>query len=749
MTRFPLALLLTGLALLAGVSPVTAQAPPPPGAPAAPGARVPPPSTGPGSIAIQSDGGQITVVADHLEAVGADNLLVATGNVEITKGTSRITSDRAEINRATGDAVALGRVILYDGEDRITGERIDYNLNSGTGVVYQGEAHATPYYRIGGQRLERIDQSHYKIRRGIFTTCEDDPPTWSFRFGEADADMESSIFGLNGSFWVKQIPLIPFVPFFAAALRRERQTGFLFPRFGSTTRKGYFYEQPFYWNIADNMDATVTLDYYQLRGVGANAEFRYLLADKNRGQFDAFFIKETASAVVKEKGHDDNRGWLGFKHDWAVGPGLTFRADINGVTDDLVLREYGDRIHERSSQRVESNVFLTKSWSQWTLTTNVLTYQDLTSPKAIELYRLPDIKFSGTAHPFTDVAMRGFTYAVDANFTDFYRQVGSDGLRFDVRQRVSQPFTPGGYFTITPFVAGRLTAYSVTANGTGVTRDGTTSFERVTHDPRLRPIFEAGTDLEARASRIYLLDGFWNLDAMLHAIEPRVNYTMVEGSNFDKLPQWTETDSIQRSSTVTYSLTNRLRARTVSPIGTEPLRWDLARFTLSQNYNLADLNNGQNFGLANAELLVEPRPDTLRFRANTSYDQYKHEITQTSVDLSFTRVPFVTSSIGYTWAKGADFLRAGVDTELSRYLVVHGSTNWDLLTNTFVENRAGFDLRYQCWAFTVEFVRRATSEDEVRFALNLLGLGAPFGTTAGVGALTGTALPGSATPGAR
>lgn len=726
MTRFPLALLLTGL-LVAGVSPVAAQTP-----------GVPPPP-GPGPIAIQSGAGEITVVADHMETVGADNLLLATGNVEITKGTSRITSDRAEINRETGDAVAMGRVILYDGDDRITGERIDYNLNTGTGVVHDGEAQATPYYRIAGQRLERIDQSHYRIRRGVFTTCEDDPPAWSFRFGEADADLENSIVGLNGSFWVKNLPLIPFVPFFAAALRRERQTGFLFPRLGSTTRKGYFYEQPFYWNIADNMDATITLSYYQLRGIGANAEFRYVLTDQNKGQFDAFFLKETEA--TPEKGHDDNRGWLGFKHEWVMGPGLFFRADINGVTDDLVIREYGDRLHERSSQRVESNVFVTKSWSQWTLTTNVLGYQDLTTDKPVELYRLPDIKFSGTVFPFTEPAFRGFTYSVDANFTNFYRELGSDGLRFDVRQRIAQPFSPGGFFTVTPFLAGRATAYSVTAAGTGTTADGGTTFERVTHDPRLRPVFEAGTDLEARASRIYLLDGFWNLDALLHAIEPRVNYTMVEGSNFDKLPQWTETDALQRSSTVNYSLTNRLRARTVSPVGTEPVRWDLLRFTLAQSYNLEDLRSGQNFGPATAELVLEPRPDVLRFRANTAYDQYREEIQQTNVDVSFTHFPFITSSVGYSWARGTDFLRAGVDAELSRYVVVHASTNWDLLTDTFVENRLGFDLRYQCWAVTVEFVRRNTAEDEVRFAVNLLGLGAPFGTTTGVGPLTGTALP--------
>jgi hypothetical protein len=54
----------------------------------------------------------------------------------------------------------------------------------------------------------------------------------------------------------------------------------------------------------------------------------------------------------------------------------------------------------------------------------------------------------------------------------------------------------------------------------------------------------------------------------------------------------------------------------------------------------------------------------------------------------------------------------------------------DLRTNVLVENRVAFDFRWQCWGFTVEYVSRHQDEDELRFAVNLLGLGAPIGTAA-------------------
>src|SRR5207244_3948611 len=105
---------------------------------------------------------------------------------------------------------------------------------AGAGVVYQGEAHAPPYYRVLGERLERIGDNVYRVRRGVFTTCEDEVPTWSFHLGSATADMEDLVYGTNASFWVKGLPIIPFFPFFAAAIRRDRQSGFLAPQLGSS-----------------------------------------------------------------------------------------------------------------------------------------------------------------------------------------------------------------------------------------------------------------------------------------------------------------------------------------------------------------------------------------------------------------------------------------------------------------------------------------------------------------------------------
>jgi LPS-assembly protein len=706
-----LAAALFGAVWLAGVS--AAQAPAAPQFP----------------VTVGTAGGDVTILSDRLEEVGPERVLVATGNVEITKGKSRLIADRVEINRDSGDAVAQGRVVFYDGEDQLTGRRIDYNLKTGTGVVYDSEARVAPYYRIAGERLDRLGESVYHVQRGVFTTCQDDPPTWSFHFGDGTADLEDFVYGTNASLWVKDVPLIPFVPFFAAAIRRERQTGFLFPRFGNSGRKGFMAEVPFYWAISDSADATIAPIAYSRLGEGGSLEHRYVLSADQRGSESGFLIQETHR-------NGATRGEGGARHEWYIAPDLVFKADINGVTDDNVLREYGDRLQQRSAARVESNVFLTKSWDSWNFVGNLFNYQDLTTPRSVELRRLPDLNLLGVRQPIP--GLPGVLYEQETSYVNFVRDVGSSGQRFDLHPRLSRPTSVDGLLTVTPFAGARLTAYD--ARVVGFTRSpGVTGDIEITENQgRVRELAEAGVDVETSLARAYAVDGTWNIDGLLHSIEPRVGYLWITGRNKTRLPIWTEgVDRIPETGVVTYSLTNRIRARTVPLADTEPVRWELLRLVVGNSY---DVQN-ERFGSVTGTLIGQPT-DRLRFRSDISHSLHGQGIEVLTNDLSVRLVAIpVTLSAGsrYSDPGRISFVTTGLGADLSRYFYLRNTNSFDTRSGTFVEARVGGDIRFQCWALTIEFVHRAgRAGDEVSFALNLLGVGGPFRTAVGLGALEGT-----------
>src|SRR5262245_23339784 len=585
---------------------------------------------------IISDGGQeSSIVADRIQQVGGSNdLFIATGNVEIIQGATRLLADRVEVNQQTGAVVAQGKVVFYDGNDRIGGERVDYNLKTGTGVAYNGTTSTSPCSHRSGERMERVGEGIYEIRRGTFTTCEGDNPIWSFRFGSSTADLNDFIYGTGASFWVRNIPLVPFVPFFGTAIRRERQTGFLFPEFGSSNTKGGILKVPFYWAISDSQDLTVSVDTFTRTGIGVDGEYRYIMSERARGSASGFLIPEFLRPEQDRErlGIPFVRGLGAAKHDWLITPRLSLKVDANGTTDDQVFRQYGDKLGDRARQYAQTNVFLSQRWDTYSLTGGVSWYQDLTQPVATELQRVPDIRLFGVRQPIP--GLPGFLYENSASFTNFYRVVGSGGVRMDLHPRAFYPIPVAGLFTLTPYGGGRLTYYNERATGLFFTNSGVT-IETTTYDPHVRRQLEGGVDAETRAARIFDMGGWGGVSALQHLIEPRVGFAMIRGYDQKGNPEYDRViDRIGRVTQINYSLTNRVNAKTVAPEGTEAVRWEAMRLAVTQTFDIdRAISNREPFRDMRGEFIFDPN-SVLRFHADAYYNFYGLGFRQANLDLT-------------------------------------------------------------------------------------------------------------------
>jgi LPS-assembly protein len=684
-------------------------------------------------VNIGDAGQESSIVADQIQQVGGPNdLLVATGNVEITQGATRLLADRVELNRDTGEVVAQGKVVFFDGQDRLVGDRVDYNLKTGTGIVYNGSTSTAPYYHLSGERMERVGEGIYEVRRGTFTTCEGDDPIWSFKFGSSTANLNDALYGTGASFWVRNIPIIPFFPFFGAAIRRERQTGFLYPEIGNSSTKGAFLKIPFFWAISDSQDLTVALDTYTRRGVGGEGEYRYIMSERARGSASGFLIPEVLRDSQDRERLDIPllRGFGSAKHDWQITPRLTFKLDANATTDDLVYREYGDRLGDRARQFAETNVFVSQRWDAFSLTANVLWYQDLTTPVATELQRTPEIKFFGVRQPVP--RLPGLLYDTEASLTNFYRVVGDGGLRIDLHPRAYYPIPVAGLFTVTPFAGGRLTYYNQHVVGTRETHG--TTVEETTYDPHVRRQAEGGVEVETRATRVFDMNGWGGLSALQHVIEPRVTYLMIRGYDQKGNPQYDrDIDRIGRVTQVIYSLTNRVNAKTVAPTDAEAVRWEAVRLALSQIYDIdREISHRQPFKDLQGEFIFDPNR-ILRFRLDAAYNMYGLGFRSANTDLT-ARYRDVAVTVGsrYDPVANANWVVGEVTARILPNVDGHVNTNWDVSDGSLVEGRVGFQWRFQCFSIMADYVYRKNNETQFRFAIGLLGIG-QFGTNVGTG----------------
>jgi LPS-assembly protein len=686
-----------------------------------------------------------------MQQVGGDSdLLLATGNVEITRGGSRLVADRVEINRATGEAVAQGKAVFFDGEDRLVGERIDFNLNTGTGVVYKGSTFVPPYYRLSADRMDRLGESVYSVRQGIFTTCEGDDPAWSFRLGSAEADLEDMITGTNTSFLVKGVPVIPWVPFFAASIGRERKSGFLFPEFGSNSRYGYLARTPYYWAINDSQDLTVALDVYTKRGMGADLDYRYILSRDTRGQLTAFGFNESLLNSAQSAGLPENRGYVKFQHIWQATPSLSFNLDSNVTSDDNIYKTYALTTADRVRQIASTSAFVTQRWQTVSLVGRIMWYQDLTQTRAVELQRAPEIKLTSLRQPLPGVP--GLLYEGEASFVNFVREVGSAGVRADFHPRLYMPVPVAGLFTVTPYAGPRLTFYNREALGPAISWGPASVnpvlIESTKNTDRLRQQIEGGLLVEARASRVYSLDGTGGIAALEHVIEPRANFIEIRGLNQKANPQWepgggptsridpgyearTGIDAINKANEVTYSLTNRLNARTTSGPNELPVRWEMARMTVSQTFNFLPV--GTQFKDLVAEAIAQPN-EHLRFRADARYNVYDLGLRDANAEITAVFRDF-SANLGprFDEQQGFRFIQAGGTARLSRFVDAKVSSAWDATAGRATEVRGGFDIHFDCWAITTEYVYRYGQDTEFRFSVNLLGMGQASTSARGIG----------------
>lgn len=684
-------------------------------------------------LTIRTGEAPVSVFADRIENFEADRLLIAEGRVELVQGEVRLEANRLEVNTETGEAVAAGRIVFFDGRDRLVGERLEYNLRTGTGVVYKGEGFAEPHFFFSGARMERFGEKAYRLTDGAFTTCEDESPAWSVHWGQATAYVDDYIWGTNASFWVWKIPVIPFIPFFGASLRKDRHSGCLTPTFGTSSTKGFTFRQPVFWAIDDSQDLTLIPTVYEKRGVGLGATYRYVRKETSRGDISGFGLYDTNV--------NEPRGVAGLRHDEQLTPRLTLKADLAYVSDNQYFNEFGDSLNQRSTQRLESNLSVTQRWEKWNLVGRLFAYQDLTTTQPVELQRLPEITLNAFQQPTP--WLRGLLYQLESSYVNFVRDVGSDGQRLDLHPQLSYPFSPGGFFTVTPRVGLRETIYDTKAIGLEVDRGFVVQKTSKTFVDRT--LFETGVDLEARAYRVFDV-GALGIQKVQHVIEPRISYNYLSDADSQDLPQFDGIDTIRSSNGVTYSLTNRLKARAVGTDDKPGRVWELLRLTLSQAYDLdspprvtptspigqppvtpiTPTSDGalepKRLSDLTADLILEPAFG-LRFRGTAAIDPYEQRfrslITDVAYETAVWRVAF-----GTRHGDGAElqFVQGSVEARFATRWRLRFTTNYDVQGSRVIENRLEAEYREQCWAVTGAYINR-TDENEFHVTVNLLALG--------------------------
>ena len=204
------------------------------------------------------------------------------GNVDVKQGNRHLQSAEVEVQQqGSGDnvqryAFARGGFDYRDNQINLLGDDAKIHLNTKDTDVRN--AHYQLVDRQGRGSAESVElRDDYRVmKNATFTSCLQDDHSWSIYADEMRQHVKEEYAEMwHARFKVQGVPVF-YTPYLQLPIGDRRRSGLLIPTLGHGSRDGYFYAQPVYWNIAPNLDATLTPKYMSRRGWQLNSEFRYL-----------------------------------------------------------------------------------------------------------------------------------------------------------------------------------------------------------------------------------------------------------------------------------------------------------------------------------------------------------------------------------------------------------------------------------------------------------------------------------------
>ena len=295
----------------------------------------------------------VTITADSSKGTYPDNATF-TGSVDINQGNSRLQADEVQLHQKQPEGAAepvrtvdaLGNVHYDDNQVILKGPKAWSNLNTKDTNVWEGD-----YQMVGRQGRGKADlmkqrgENRYTIlENGSFTSCLPGSNTWSVVGSEVIHDREEQVAEIwNARFKLGPVPVF-YSPYLQLPVGDKRRSGFLIPNAKYSTSNYFEFYLPYYWNIAPNMDATITPHYIHKRGnVMWENEFRYL-TQAGTGLMELDYLPSDKVFQDEHPTEGDKHRWMYFwRHAGVMDQVWRFNIDYTKVSDPYYFNDFDSK----------------------------------------------------------------------------------------------------------------------------------------------------------------------------------------------------------------------------------------------------------------------------------------------------------------------------------------------------------------------------------------------------------------------
>lgn len=284
--------------------------------------------------------------ADELETDEDNEIIKASGNVEVVRGKFKLVSDTLWYDQKKDKVVAEGNVVVTDIDgsvlytDKITltdkMKRAEVNKVK---VIMRDES------RIWADSFLKKPSNNKQMRHASYTACdmcEGKSPLWQVDARKVNYDAEGQNINYNDAVLrVKNVPVF-YTPFLShPAPEVKRRSGLLMASMGSSSYLGRYIQPVYFWDISDQTDLILSPYFTTDRDVVLNGQYRQYFYKGELSAEGSFLTDDGHYKNDKYKKHKrpEHRGNLFLKGRYEINDYWVSHLDLNYTSDVFYLKD--------------------------------------------------------------------------------------------------------------------------------------------------------------------------------------------------------------------------------------------------------------------------------------------------------------------------------------------------------------------------------------------------------------------------
>lgn len=707
--------------------------------------------------------GKQDIFGDEIEYDVQNDELHVSGNVRIETEGATVTGPELHmrLSESIGDmrdaSITLTQTIARkehaETTDTLTSN--DQNQPMGSAGAYSGAARSSPnmdfqdvgapassaFTNIKAPSQSRVDAKTLffegpdkkRLKDARFTTCAAGVDDWYIKASELKLnDYTESATAKNGYVEFKGVPII-YSPWIGFSYNSQRKSGFLAPTYGTTSRSGFEVSLPYYWNIAPNMDATITTRVLSKRGTQLQGQLRYL-EENYAGVADLQLLPGDNQTGA-------NRYYANLKHQQTLGNGWSAGYNYEKASDNQYFSDLSTRIITTSRVLLPQQVYVNYGNENWQFNAIAQKFQTLDGV-SFPYERVPQMTLIGNQYYGNSKAnLYSQFVAFQTNPANPLATTLATGTRATAYPSLSHQFDRT-YGYITPKIGMHMTSYTFNNDPNNIGSQQR-AVPIVSVDSGLffdRDMQIAGKDysqtLEPRLFYVYAPNRDQSLLPLYDTSLLDLNFSSLFTEN-----QFTGNDRVNNANQVSFGLTSRFIETNT---GTQRLSLSLGqRYYFADQKVALDYSNPAAFRKSDSSDIIAGVSANLKtswkvdafWQYNTQDGRSVRQSLSTrynpepgkSLNLSYSnRSDLVASPLNYNNNRGLIAPNLGTDIDqfnlsaqwpLGSGWYGVGRVNYSIREKQVIETLAGVEYNAGCWITRSVIQRVSTATADANYAL--------------------------------